>query len=147
VKYNIIGCIYFSFFSRTPLQTRRLDRFSRMMAQTTRSRVRKCLLGFSSTQLAVWGVIPKTLILGPGIGISIINLFPYISESIQPTDINCSSKRACRRPTTHKRQTSTMKMHLGVKFSKNLPKGRIPAKVAKLATFHTSCRSNVIPIQ
>jgi hypothetical protein len=44
---------------------------------------------------------------------SLINPFPFVSESIQPTDTNCSS----------------MKMHFGVKFSKNFPKGRIPAKV------------------
>ena len=44
VKYNEIYFIY-TFFSWTHLQVRRDDRFSRLMAQTTRTRARMCLLG------------------------------------------------------------------------------------------------------
>jgi len=55
VKYNGIFFIY-TFFSSTHLQVRRDDRFSRLMAQTTRTRARMCLLGASLTLLPILGV-------------------------------------------------------------------------------------------
>jgi hypothetical protein len=65
-------------------------------------------------------------------GISIINLFPYVSENIQPADINCSSKGAYRRPTTRKLQTNMMKMHSGVIFDQLPSKGESQLKSLNL---------------
>ena len=48
--------IYLYLFSWTHLQVRRDDGFSRLMAQTTRTRARMCLLGVSLTLLPILGV-------------------------------------------------------------------------------------------
>ena len=55
VKYNEFFSIY-TFFSWTHLQVRRDDGFLRLMAQTTRTRARMCLLGVSLTLLSILGV-------------------------------------------------------------------------------------------
>ena len=49
----------YTFFSSTHLQVRRDDGFSRLMAQTTRTRARMCLLGVSLTLLPIGGEIPR----------------------------------------------------------------------------------------
>ena len=57
-------------FSWTHLQVRRDDGLSRLMAQTTRTRARMCLLGVSLTLLPILGVkSPKTPIFGAWIGV------------------------------------------------------------------------------
>ena len=58
VKYKKIFFIYLfiPLFSSTHLQVRRDDGFSRLMAQTTRTRARMCLLGVSLTLLLILGV-------------------------------------------------------------------------------------------
>jgi len=55
VKYNenIIYLFIYTFFSSTHLQVRRDDGFSRLMAQTTRTRARMCLLRVSLTLLPI----------------------------------------------------------------------------------------------
>ena len=55
VKYNEFFYLY-PFFSWTNLQVRRDDGFSRLMAQTTRTRARMCLLGVSLTLPSILGV-------------------------------------------------------------------------------------------
>ena len=45
-KFFFIYLFIYTFFSWTHLQLRRDDGFSRLMAQTTRTRARMCLLGF-----------------------------------------------------------------------------------------------------
>ena len=56
VKYNEFF-LFIPFFSSTHLQVRRDDDgFSRLMAQTTRTRARMCLLGVSLTLLPILGV-------------------------------------------------------------------------------------------
>jgi len=55
VKYNEFFFIY-TFFSWTHLQVRPVGGFSRLMAQTTRTRVRMCFLGVSLTLLPILGV-------------------------------------------------------------------------------------------
>ena len=50
----------YTFFSSTHLQVRRDDGFSRLMAQTTRTRARVCLLGVSLTLLPIlWVKSPE----------------------------------------------------------------------------------------
>jgi len=57
VKYNEIFSkfIYLYIFSWTHLQVRPVDRFSRLMAQTTRIRARMCLLGVLLILFLIWG--------------------------------------------------------------------------------------------
>jgi hypothetical protein len=65
-----------------------------------------------------------------------MNLFPYISKHIQPTDINCSSTCTCQHPTKHKRQISTIKLQVVSQiFSKTSPKDEFQPK---LLTFQHS---------
>ena len=57
--WNITNFFYlfiYIFFLSTYLQVRRDDRFSRLMAQTTRTRARMCLLGVSLTSHPILGV-------------------------------------------------------------------------------------------
>jgi len=55
--WNITKIFFiYTFFSSTHLQVRRDDAFSRLMAQTTRTRARMCLLGVSLTLLIILGV-------------------------------------------------------------------------------------------
>jgi hypothetical protein len=62
---------YLTFFSRKPLQLKRLNRFARMMAQTTRFVVRKCLWGSHWYGITSRGQNPqKPYILEPGCQIS-----------------------------------------------------------------------------
>ena len=57
VKYNENYFLFiYTFFSWTHLQVRRDDGFSRLMAQTTRTRARMCLLGGFLTLLPILGV-------------------------------------------------------------------------------------------
>ena len=50
-------CLFiYTFFSWTHLKVRPADGFSRLMAQTTRTRARMCLLGVSLTSLPILGV-------------------------------------------------------------------------------------------
>ena len=62
VKYNLknfsISTLLYLFFSCMPLQTRRLNRFARTMAQTTRFAVRKCLLGVALIRNYISGSKP-----------------------------------------------------------------------------------------
>jgi len=54
-------------FSLTHLQVRPVDGFSSLMAQTTRTRARMCILGVSLILLLIfWGEIPKTQFFGRG---------------------------------------------------------------------------------
>ena len=71
VKYNEIFYLFiYTFFSSTHLQVRRDDGFSRLTAQTTRTRARMCLLGASLTFFPILGVkSPKTPIFGAWIGV------------------------------------------------------------------------------
>ena len=66
VKYNENFYLFiYTFFSSTHLQVRRDDGFSRLMAQTTRTRARMCLLGVSLTLLPILGLkSPKTQFWG-----------------------------------------------------------------------------------
>ena len=65
--WNITIFFIYTFFSSTHLQVRRDDGFSHLMAQTTRTRARMCLLGVSLTLLPILGV--KTPIFGAWIGV------------------------------------------------------------------------------
>ena len=56
VKYNEFSFIYLYLFSWTHLQVRPVDGFSCLMAQTTRTLARMCLLGISLTFLPILGV-------------------------------------------------------------------------------------------
>jgi hypothetical protein len=51
-----------------------------------------------------------------------------ISEHIKTTYINCGSKRACRRPTTFKRQTGMIKMHLRDQIFDKPPQSANPSE-------------------
>ena len=56
-RWNITKKFFiYTFFSWTHLQVRHDDGFSRLMAQTTRTRTRMCLLGVSLTLLPILGV-------------------------------------------------------------------------------------------
>jgi len=56
-RWNITNFfLIIPFFSSTHLQVRRDDGFSRLMAQTTRSRAAMCLLGVSLTLLLILGM-------------------------------------------------------------------------------------------
>jgi len=57
--WNIPIFIY-TVFSGTHVQVRRVEGFSRLMAQTTRTRARMCLLGFVDITPHLGGQIPKT---------------------------------------------------------------------------------------
>jgi len=60
----------YTIFSRTHLQVRPVDRFSRLMAQTTRTCARMCLWEFHWHCSPFWGWnAPKTPILGAWIGV------------------------------------------------------------------------------
>ena len=69
VKHNQ-NYFYLYPFLGTHLQVRRVDGFSRMMAQTTRTRARMCFLGEFFTLLPIYGVKkPKTPNLKAWIGV------------------------------------------------------------------------------
>ena len=55
VKYNGNLFIYLCLFSGTHLQVTPIDGFSRLMAQTTRTRARVCLLGVLLISLSIFG--------------------------------------------------------------------------------------------
>jgi len=55
VKYNEFY-LFIPFFTGTHLQVRPVVGFSRLMAQTTRTRARMCLLGVSLILLHIFGV-------------------------------------------------------------------------------------------
>jgi len=54
--WNITNFFIYTFFSWTHLQVRPVDGFSRLMAKTTRTRARICLLWVSLTLLPILGV-------------------------------------------------------------------------------------------
>ena len=73
VKYNQNYCYLYPFLG-THLEVRHRDGFSRMMAQTTRTRARMCLFGIWSRGSPFRGSKPRTPNLGAWLGIFKPNL-------------------------------------------------------------------------
>ena len=72
--WNITKFVIYTFFSWTHLLVRPVDGFSRLMAQTKRTRARMCVLGFRWYCSLIWRWnIPKTPIFGAWIGVFMPN--------------------------------------------------------------------------
>jgi hypothetical protein len=102
IKHHWLCILYFILFPRTPLQTNRaIFTHDGSNDAVSRKEVPLILGGLVDTTCRLRELSSKIPHFWCQKEISIKNLFTYISKHIQATVMNCSSKRARRRPIQH----------------------------------------------